>query len=63
MANNTAIGAKEMHMLLNRRNRLTAYWCRIHEMIGNRNGFYSRNRYGKENNTEIQGCCNTELRR
>lgn len=49
MADNTAISAKmKMHMLLNERDRLSAYRCRIHDVVTDKNGFNECNRYGKK---------------
>lgn len=40
MADNTAISAKKkMHMLLNERDRLSAYRCRIHDVVTDKNSF------------------------
>ncbi|MBO6309802.1 MAG: hypothetical protein J6I76_11605 [Oribacterium sp.] len=64
MANNTAISAKRtMHMLLNESDRLSAYWCRIHDVATDTIGFNKSNRYGKGSYTEVQSHCNTDMRR
>lgn len=64
MADNTAISAKKkMHMLLNERDRLSAYRCRIHDVVTDKNIFNECNRYGKRRNKDIRSHCNTDMRR
>lgn len=64
MADNTAISAKKkMHMLLNERDRLSAYRCRIQGVETDKNSFYECNRYGKRRNKDIRSHCNTDMRR
>ena len=64
MADNTAISAKKkMHMLLNERDRLAAYRCRIHDVVTDKNSFNECNRYGKRSYKEKRSHCNTDMRR
>ena len=49
MADNTAISAKKkMHMLLNERDRLSAYRCRIHDVVTDKTVLMNATGMGKE---------------
>ena len=64
MVDNTAISAKKkMHMLLNERDRLSAYRCRIHDVVTDKNSFNEYNRYGQRSYKEKRSHCNTDMRR